>query len=183
MKDWRHYFRKEKTETEKILNVGVLVVVGGSGEYEPKEVRLRAPSINRLFEHFAHFAAAFRTLGENERAWVEEAIDKPTNFLIEDLQRFQPIKRAVEEFGGGLINEEPEYVGDDMSLEQLTQLLSAFIQVAGIQTIVKCFLAAKAEIMSVMKPAGPPPQPTDEPAETGQEIEMEPVFDPSAAQS
>ena len=179
MRDWRRFFKKEKTETEKILNIGVRVTVGGSGEYEPKEVLIRAPAINRLFEYFGDFAQAFKTLGQNEKVWVEQAIDKPTMFLIEDLQRFRPIKDVVEEFIAKLVDEEPEYVGENMSLEQVTEVLSTFVQVVGIKTIKQCFLAAKAEVMSVMEPAGPPPQ-----SEAGIEMEPEVVpFDPSAAQS
>jgi hypothetical protein len=142
-----------RDEVDALVNEEIKLVVGGAGVTKRKTICLREPSIRRFGKQVKIIAGglveAFKD-AQTQAALQRTVTDlkegkTPTDFGLGELIKTSAMTDAVADLVADLVEEDRNYVNDEMTPKQLGRVLGAYANLVGWDTIQRFFARAMTQ--------------------------------------
>lgn len=157
-------FSFSRSDDEKMLNVGEPVIVGGCYKKpRPKDKRppkkniigekkivIHEPSLRATGELVVRAITMMQTMADDEKEWVDKVVKNPSLIRVKDLATFKPILALLEDELSRVVEEDLEYVREEMSPRQATEVGARWLKVIGFERIRDLFFQMQVEFQKVM---------------------------------
>ena len=139
-----------RRKEDVVLNTSIEVVVGGLGDTKPKRLQLREPSNRRFTSHVTWLVEGLTEAigGAANQRWLESIIrdlrkgEWPDALSIDDVKKSAPVVAAVTHIIADIVEEDEDYVENEMGPEQMAKLCLAYYEVVGSKTFSMLFKRA-----------------------------------------
>lgn len=140
-------FNFDRSRTDKLLNKGIVVVIGGhradgKGK-EPRELEIREPASETFDKHIEILLDGLGEFSKMNIDRIRNLKENPTgSIMIEDLLKIKDLKSTINKLVAEIVGESEEFVRKEMSGSQITKVLSAYGKVCQLETFKNLFLSA-----------------------------------------
>lgn len=142
----KYPFSFKRTDDEKLLNEGVRVKIGGRMTPESRKViYVREPSMRQTGNLILSAIETWEELREKEKKWAENAAKNIRTITLADIVRFKPIVEFFENEIADIVEEDVDYVNDEMTPSQVMEVITAWVKVVGMERIRDLFFQMRAE--------------------------------------
>ena len=144
-------FSIERTDEEKLLNIGIPVTVGGCGPVPkpPRTIYVREPSLEAITDFVKKIVDTMTELSDTERVWTEKAIANPHLVDPRDIAKVKPIVAILEGEMARVVGESVEWCRKEIGPSQATAIGAAWVSAVGIRRIRDFFFQIRSELRAI----------------------------------